>query len=419
MRKAIQMGNCSWWRYTAYEVRAGFIRPCRGATIQEYDPWELFNEARYARGRRQTPYHTLINLVKRAAQWKNGEYDFRPDRRWEQEVGDWCSRYGLLGLLLAATRSLTLAPRWGRSLSFDPDKPEGEAVEVLTPQAFRFNRINGRWATQLYGRLLGRHSLHRPYSKKLEGKPVPKHLWPAEFQQPSAFLESMTGFPGQWYEEPISKTWACFFPDVPKREREVHSYAKPGTVEFWKSYAEPVKVFWTKGMELAKIHGAFRRVKSKWQEGGRSMDRFYSAFCRMSELFGREGEHDFTAEQADWDFIASRTNKQDLSDLGDIYLSLHRFSNLVASVRPALNLEKDGFRQRWQAESLLGALSMMMLQDFTGDLISRECPMDGNVFSVQGEHWTKYCSPKCAETGRKREQRARKKAKLTQKVRIC
>lgn len=418
MRKPFQMGAGGWWRFNAYEIRSGTIRPRRGATLEEYDPWELRTEGRQERqkrqkrrkrGRREAPYQTLISLVRKAARCENGVWCFNRSRSWERELLEWCSHYGLLGLLPQATQSVRLAPRWGKSLAFVANEPDSETVQVLTPQALQYNRINGGWFQQMHGRLLGFHPVQRPYSKKLEGQLVPKQLWLSDWPIPSVSLEQLIGIPGPWHEESLTETWSRFFPGVPKHKREIYAYPMPCTIEFWKAYAEPVNIFWAKGMELAKIHEDLFEVKRKWDEEIGDKQKFYSVFSRITALFARTSK-DIDADMVDFNFIASQTNQESKALTAKLYWAIYEINNLVASARPALYFQNDGFHHRWQAASLVGALSMMLLQDLTAELIVRQCPVDGNLFSVRSEHWTKYCSAKCSETAKKRAQRARKTA---------
>ena len=413
----------AWWRASAYEIRSGFIRPCRGATFHEYNPWELFNDEKQKRGRSKSPYQSLISLVqkwipdaKRELGASDGglglrdrELRLRTDRGFGQEVLEWCSQHGLLGILLASAHSVVLAPRWLPSLTITKDEPDG----VLTPQTVRFTRTNGGWTGQTYGLFLGPHSLRQPYRSKLNGRPVPKDMWPSDFPQPHALLDSFVGVPGNWQEQPLSESWGLFFPDVPKRNRESYKYPRPGTIEFYESYAEPWTVFVAKANELLTVHEALLAAKLMWQCAKTSADKenFFEAFCKLSEILWRQGRRDAEAEVASWGFIRSRLDEQGCKVLFDLYLSLRQITSLVASVSPALVLDKEGLCQRWQMDSLVSALAMMMLQDLIGESIVRRCPVDGSLFSVRSAYWTQYCSKRCAEIAKKRRKRAKEASK--------
>ncbi len=48
---------------------------------------------------------------------------------------------------------------------------------------------------------------------------------------------------GTWEEEPITKTWARFFPGVPAAKRPTYQYPEPYSEAFWRLYAEPIDDF--------------------------------------------------------------------------------------------------------------------------------------------------------------------------------
>jgi hypothetical protein len=48
---------------------------------------------------------------------------------------------------------------------------------------------------------------------------------------------------GDWEEEPVTKTWARFFPSIPAEKRATYQYPQPYSEAFWSLYAEPVADF--------------------------------------------------------------------------------------------------------------------------------------------------------------------------------
>ena len=58
---------------------------------------------------------------------------------------------------------------------------------------------------------------------------------------PACYLQKLRD--NEWEEEPISKTWAQFIPDIAKDEKETYRYPMPMSDEFWGLYAEPVDAF--------------------------------------------------------------------------------------------------------------------------------------------------------------------------------
>ena len=74
-----------------------------------------------------------------------------------------------------------------------------------------------------------------------EGQLVPGEYIPDEWPGPSVLLQKLRD--NEWEEEPISKTWAQFFPDIAKDEKETYRYPMPMSDEFWGLHAEPVDAF--------------------------------------------------------------------------------------------------------------------------------------------------------------------------------
>lgn len=412
MRKRFQMGTGPWWRYSAYEIRAGVIQPRKGAVLEEFDLKEL--RSKDARGRRQAPYQTLINLVRRGAQCNGNKWRFNPSRKWREELLAWCSSFGLLGMLPQITHSVILAPHWSAFVDVDRSGRRKGAT-VLVPQAYRFNRANLGWIKKTYPGMLDRPTVQRPFSKQLIGQPVSKRLWPPGWPRPSAFLHpiDVDGELDELREEPLGRTWGTFFPSVPEDKREVYPYPMPGTDEFWEIYAEPVKLFWKLGMQLAWIDENLRKYKEKIADKQFRVD-LTLALVKFIDVTDREDEGDDNIEEGEVHNLLANVEKY--GDAIDILWSVTRLNYLLQAVQPAVLFNDDRVEQKWFAGSLLSAFAMMMLQDLVSAVIIRECPVDGVVFSVEAEHWTKYCSPACAERGRKREQRAKKKESAIRRI---
>lgn len=87
-----------WWRFSRYEIRDGIIQPQEEAELEEYDPWAEYEDSR-AWGEKSTapptPYLALASLVHMV------RFDVRHNLTPESEeaVLNWCSKYGLLGIL--------------------------------------------------------------------------------------------------------------------------------------------------------------------------------------------------------------------------------------------------------------------------------------------------------------------------------
>ena len=177
-------------RFNRYEVRDGYIRPAPGAKGEWYDPWEGFRASRSKQGRQDPPYQSLIALVE----------DLRTDH-----VLDWCAAHGLLGILLAQTDMVTLAPT-------------AEGGGSLAQK--RYFRRNTGW---------GKFSREQPVGAEPNWLP------------PGVLIQHLGTT--KWLHEPFGETWARFFPDVPEGGREAYQYPMPVSDQFWGLYAEPVEEF--------------------------------------------------------------------------------------------------------------------------------------------------------------------------------
>jgi|CXWL01.1.fsa_nt_gi hypothetical protein len=409
MRTRFQIGGGSWWRYSAYEIRSGLLQPRKDAVLEEVDLWKLRSQE--ARGRKEAPYQTLINLVRQGAQFNGKHWRFKPSRQWREQLLDWCSSNGLLGILPQITHSVTLAPHWSAFADVERGVRNSKAV-VLVPEAFRFDRSSLGWIRQSYGGLFQHPNVQRPYSKQMEGRAIPRHLWPARWPRPSVFIQPIDDYGdlGELTEEPIGRTWGKFFPSVPENKRDVYPYPMPHDDEFWKIYTEPVELFWKMGMRLARIDEILRKYREKLADKQFRIDLAIALGDYIDIMTSDDDE-----DENEGDDVRRIFAKNDqYSHYLLLCWAVSSLNRLVQTVQPALMVNETRLEQKWFASSLLSAFAMMMVQDLAGGVIVRECPMDRRVFSVQAERWTKYCSNKCAERGRKREQRARKRPKLAE-----
>ncbi|MGI9147759.1 MAG: hypothetical protein ACR2IK_14605, partial [Chloroflexota bacterium] len=55
----------TWWHFDRYEIRGGALRPAPGATLQSYDPWARYAQARSGWGNSggKAPYELFLDLV--------------------------------------------------------------------------------------------------------------------------------------------------------------------------------------------------------------------------------------------------------------------------------------------------------------------------------------------------------------------
>ena len=95
MPDPVGIANGEWCRANTYEFKDGAIVPASGAKIRIYDPWAASRERADAGGITIPIYQELIDVAGEVA-----TANFRSLRPQDFDgILDWCSRYGLLGLL--------------------------------------------------------------------------------------------------------------------------------------------------------------------------------------------------------------------------------------------------------------------------------------------------------------------------------
>ena len=145
----------------------------------------------------------------------------------EQKVLDWCSQYGLLGILPHRVLQVVL--------------PLRDGVQV------QYVRIGIGWMAV----------------EREKRNPI------APILQPSAIVQSLRGV--GLAVEPLCDTWARFFPSVPVAERERFAYPEPLTDSFWKIYAEPLRDFLSGARALRELLTAI------WLQGSPRLSALHAA----------------------------------------------------------------------------------------------------------------------------------------------
>lgn len=228
-----------WWRATRYELRTAgglppkgrgvagatyrpqytCIAPARGALIEHYDPWKAWERQRPPSKDRITPYQELLNLLEdlRYEHDERIDDDVRPNRiacgrpltpESANALLAWCARWGLLGVLLHRTASVTLAPHAYKPIA------GGRSL----PAQYRCVRMPNGWIREeiISSSVTTEAVMYPPLSSV--DRPVPRR-------------------------ERLGDTWAAFFPKVPPERAETYRYPIPLSQEFWGQYAEPVADF--------------------------------------------------------------------------------------------------------------------------------------------------------------------------------
>jgi hypothetical protein len=223
---AMRLSGTKWLRFSNYELRNSVVWPAPGAVAHEYEPWDLYR-ALIGKYRTVEPaYLSLLNLshaLKKNPPWILQSHVIEPvigpKSEGEKLILDWCSRFGLLGIVPTRARVIRLAAR--------VEKRESYSVETSQMSHIQ---LGGKWFT--------REDRRRCTGGNIEGflsslpKPIVRvwNWWEFDWQDESLSGDLETFFPG----EPHVDSWD-----------EPHKYPCPGTGLFARMYGEPVREFMT------------------------------------------------------------------------------------------------------------------------------------------------------------------------------
>ena len=232
-----------WWRFGSYRVQNNVIRPVDGTALEAYDPWQSYGDSvsgkgpvRDARQKRmvEPPYRTLLDLVDHVGS-AGGQWLEEPNKEVAKLVEDWCSQFGLLGILPHCAQTVVLAARWQAF-------PVGGGF--LMPAAAHYVRTATGWEGVSSGPF---KSLDKTYQEEHQIKEG--DLIAAEaleelrgFPRPGVILRPSLG-KSNLESQPLSKSWARYFPQVHEWEAETYQYPIPLSRQFWEIYTEPMKNF--------------------------------------------------------------------------------------------------------------------------------------------------------------------------------
>lgn len=370
----------TWWRFDRYEIANGVIQPVKGARLREYEPFDEFLSARSERHEAQPPYQLLTRVVEKLQYDEDGGLTPRS----AEQVLNWCSGFGLLGILLHYAQQVRFAPRWGRRRKSPEEDPEAlerfrNAIfasedRLLKKVAARLRAGQPRTERLFLGQTLYRRSswgsytfgeeqfLTGPTESKLGkvGSLVPQKHWAVA---PPYALIAHPDF-GDMIREPLDHTWARFFPSVAPEQRITFEYPQPFSEKFWHLYAEPLSDF----LAMAR--------------------RFRDAFLAAAAMAGNN--------VADDPAIAPGTSK---------------LNALVSPTGPALlRIDDQSLEQRTVAPTLIGNMALMAQADLAGNRRVIRCHNERcRLLVVAVGYQTRYCSQQCRFAHEKRLQRQREK----------
>lgn len=252
--------GCQWQKFTAYELRNGFIRPTHTAQTEPYDAMKTYWSARDSGAK--APHEDLLDvmlIVLRESPlaielWPAGSTATesvtrtmlalnafaialprfeRLSRRSEQAILEWTAKYGPLGLALHEFSSVRFPARWSKPLDDDSLLLQ-TAHAAKTPYGWR-------------SRLEYHRGIPAPDKATADSRIDPGFASEEgiSFTQGNAVRED--GEPVDFF------FWARFFPDVDER---TGTYALPGYASdtaFWSTYAEPIEEWLDGAVQLARF----------------------------------------------------------------------------------------------------------------------------------------------------------------------
>jgi hypothetical protein len=411
-RKPVDLETGWWFRFSAYEIADGYIRPARGAKAERYrfDDYEF----RDSDGRR--PYESLAEILwklrfqfevpsapapqlpklpgltprernaarREAARLRDQmseadrELEAKLLRRYQGSGGRMPSVPG--GRYSTKTNNATTGATTGtegrgqriREASgyvLMPESEEGllrwcqqfgllgvllQRVETVVfaprPAPHANPRRSGASQDRLYRTPMGWQLAGRTTS----GAAISDDGW----AEPGVMLHGLSSF--ELSREPITQTWSRFFPTIDRRRRETYPYPPPGDEAFFSIYAEPVEEF---------IRAA-------------------GEFVGALDVIGR----------------CKAENKPDFGALRPFASAVHTLNGFAATSRRLSWPMPDGtLRQLWIAPTLLATMATLALHDLEGGQEIRRCENHTCAkLYVSAAYQSRYCSKRCRYAVNKR-----------------
>jgi hypothetical protein len=349
-----------WCRFDRYEIRDGAICPAPGATVYEYDPWDLHRATKGKYRTVETPYRDLLNLsVKLEAnpvdppRSRSIEPSLEASSEAERLILDWCQRYGMLGILPTQAEVIRLAAQ---------TEHDGSARDVSQAS---YIRTGGRWFRNVRITSSLRPSDFSPSEKQRGARMTSASTWPGPI------VRNWYWYALEWKDDPLTGKFSEFFPRIENGNKIQgdFQYPCPGTLDFWSVYGEPV--------------GEFARWAQRFRQGVEIVSRHLSGYRPLLD-----------SGVADEDFA-----------INEAYKMLESLNNTIGiDYQP-----RDGkLTEELASPSLIASFSRMVFEDLIEGRRILRCDNCGSVF-VSDEPRAKYCSTRCRHTAQSRRYRQRSK----------
>lgn len=437
------LSGSMWWRFDEYEVVDGtHIAPAEGAELERYDPVEEHRQLWEGRSQDDEPAYVKLARV---------------DPYSIDAILNWCSQFGLLGILPHRTLEIHFWPRWGgiHSIRGGGGRPGQVGVtgggflgsaRVIAQESYLWGAGGGLNETTASARLPPDMSeergalktedegkKNRPRSDKdtedterMEGPDAPIVVGPPE---PGTLLT-------REQVEELGRMILTFSEHQPvvrpgARIRPIHSDVVR-SVDFAEGYAQffPRRKHVTAW--VAANHGT-------WADSQVEFNVFWGDKKEEAQLeleqaeYPWPGEEEFLQEygepiplvrrylwqvRAAYDVWQKAKETETYDDLQEVLKAsgpdtggrpFDEFRASLRGVSPYAGPEPygDGFTWplKWQVPSLYAGLSLMMYQDFAQrGAYARQCRECGQPFASRRSE-KKYCSDQCGNRYRVRKHR--------------
>lgn len=438
-------GGPKWWRFDEYEVVSGtHIAPARGANLEEYDPFEAHEELWGGRSQDDEPPYVRLARV---------------DPHDLDELVEWCTEFGLLGILPHRTQEVNFWPRWGgihsqlggsggvsglglgggslgsvrlvvqESYRWGHGGGLVESTASVDPTAAKVDLDGNRdldWSeTGAYARGDEPPQEESPELLDERGIDTPVRIGPPEqgellsSEELDALEDQITLVSGG---RPVVRPGARILRIHSKKVERIdlaEGYAQffpryenvPAWVDTQPSWSGTVvedNVFWSDSAHEALVDLEKRRYPLPTES---DFLREYGEPIFLLRRYARQIEavYDIWKRASEADTYQELRSALDSYDSEGMRQPFAEFRSSLEGVSPFAGPrpEEDGFSWpvAWNIPSLYAGLSLMMYQDFTRrGVLAKQCRECSRPFSTRRTD-KKYCSIRCANRFRVRKHR--------------
>ena len=380
MQTHTEVWSDRWWKFDRYQVVGGRIRPAPGARLSRYDPWALRapyvelgrlgeavsdwydrevlpSGARFLKSKmpllEQLPPGEIADILREAADALSGEWA-EPPEELSQALGEWCARFGLLGIFQHETLLLNLEVRAQELLEGFREIPtEAQLLESLP----RYERVGSGWhELSLRWRTKAERAESLDLPRRQMGELLASSPWPLDESSlaPAQVLgrspgQARRGLPETWGLKDLAQVRRAYLPDWPGP-----GFPAPNSKVFWRVYSESAVEFFRYAVGLADALSALGQESSKTRSAG-----------------------------------------------------LETLNSLLSGVSLVVDEDDKGkLTTHLASPSLIGTLAAMAYSDIAGGLRFGHCEYCQGLFASRRTD-RRFCSPGCQDTAKKKRQRAK------------